>query len=146
MYWTARSIINRAECRARGRLDADGTIYGGMLPKIDAMSAVQNGVSSSVILDGRVPHSFAGSVHRSGPHDSKLSLSQLCHAGFAGLIQGSQPPRVVLVLAKFAGHEEDPALSATSDRVCSDTCPFFFASGFSLQGSQILRWLSTALI
>ena len=37
----------------------DGTIYGGMLPKIDcALSAVQNGVSSSVILDGRVPHSL----------------------------------------------------------------------------------------
>ena len=37
----------------------DGTIYGGMLPKIAcALSAVQNGVSSSVILDGRVPHSL----------------------------------------------------------------------------------------
>ena len=37
----------------------DGTIYGGMLPKIEcALSAVRNGVSSSVILDGRVPHSL----------------------------------------------------------------------------------------
>ncbi len=35
----------------------DGTIYGGMLPKIQcALSAVQRGVSSSHIIDGRVPH------------------------------------------------------------------------------------------
>lgn len=38
-------------------LIADGTIYGGMLPKIEcALSAVQNGVASSHIIDGRVPH------------------------------------------------------------------------------------------
>lgn len=35
----------------------DGTIYGGMLPKIDcALSAVNSGVKSSVIVDGRVKH------------------------------------------------------------------------------------------
>ncbi|WP_051205872.1 acetylglutamate kinase [Oceanospirillum maris] len=35
----------------------DGTIYGGMLPKIGcALSAVKNGVISSHIIDGRVPH------------------------------------------------------------------------------------------
>lgn len=39
------------------RLIADGTITGGMLPKIDcALSAVKNGVVSSHIIDGRVPH------------------------------------------------------------------------------------------
>lgn len=38
-------------------LIADGTIYGGMLPKIEcALSAVQNGVASSHIIDGRVAH------------------------------------------------------------------------------------------
>lgn len=38
-------------------LIADGTIYGGMLPKIGcALSAVKNGVVSSHIIDGRVPH------------------------------------------------------------------------------------------
>jgi acetylglutamate kinase len=38
-------------------LIADGTISGGMLPKIDcALSAVQNGVASSHIIDGRVAH------------------------------------------------------------------------------------------
>lgn len=38
-------------------LIADGTIYGGMLPKIGcALSAVKHGVVSSHIIDGRVPH------------------------------------------------------------------------------------------
>jgi acetylglutamate kinase len=39
-------------------LIADGTIYGGMLPKINcALNAVANGVCSAHIIDGRVPHS-----------------------------------------------------------------------------------------
>ncbi len=38
-------------------LVADGTIYGGMLPKIKcALDAVNAGVNSSVIVDGRVKH------------------------------------------------------------------------------------------
>jgi acetylglutamate kinase len=38
-------------------LIADGTIYGGMLPKIRcAQEAVKSGVTSSHIIDGRVPH------------------------------------------------------------------------------------------
>jgi acetylglutamate kinase len=41
---------------ARG-LMADGTISGGMIPKIEtAIAAVQAGVSGAVILDGRIPH------------------------------------------------------------------------------------------
>ena len=36
---------------------ADGTISGGMIPKISyALEAVKNGVKSAVIVDGRVPH------------------------------------------------------------------------------------------
>lgn len=35
----------------------DGTIYGGMLPKIScALDAVRSGVTSAHIIDGRVPH------------------------------------------------------------------------------------------
>ncbi|WP_272994038.1 acetylglutamate kinase, partial [Spongiibacter tropicus] len=35
----------------------DGTIYGGMLPKIGcALDAVKAGVNSAHIIDGRVPH------------------------------------------------------------------------------------------
>lgn len=38
-------------------LIADGTIYGGMLPKIAcALEAVKSGVISAHIVDGRVPH------------------------------------------------------------------------------------------
>lgn len=38
-------------------LIADGTIYGGMLPKIRcALDAVKSGVKCSHIVDGRVPH------------------------------------------------------------------------------------------
>ncbi len=38
-------------------LIADGTIYGGMLPKIQcALDAVNSGVKSAVIIDGRVEH------------------------------------------------------------------------------------------
>ncbi|MES2624079.1 MAG: acetylglutamate kinase [Pseudomonadota bacterium] len=36
---------------------ADGTIYGGMLPKIHcALDAVNSGVVSAQIIDGRIPH------------------------------------------------------------------------------------------
>src|SRR5581483_5670079 len=52
-----RKLIQRmsvAECRA---LIADGTIKGGMIPKIEtAMEAVEAGVKAAVILDGRIPH------------------------------------------------------------------------------------------
>ncbi len=38
-------------------LIADGTIQGGMIPKVETcLSAVETGVGASVILDGRVPH------------------------------------------------------------------------------------------
>ncbi|WP_455372027.1 acetylglutamate kinase [Limibacillus halophilus] len=40
-------------------LQADGTISGGMIPKLETcVSAVQNGVDAAVILDGRVPHAM----------------------------------------------------------------------------------------
>ncbi len=43
-----------AEARA---LIADGTISGGMIPKLEtAIEAVEGGVKAAVILDGRIPH------------------------------------------------------------------------------------------
>ncbi|MFQ6017326.1 MAG: acetylglutamate kinase [Kiloniellaceae bacterium] len=40
-------------------LKANGTISGGMLPKLETCTeAVENGVDAAVILDGRVPHSM----------------------------------------------------------------------------------------
>lgn len=56
-------------------LIADGTIYGGMLPKVDcALRAVCNGVSTAHIIDGRVPHA--------------LLLEVLTDAGVGTLIKG----------------------------------------------------------
>jgi acetylglutamate kinase len=41
------------------RFKADGTIHGGMLPKIDTCThAVAAGAEAAVILDGRVPHAM----------------------------------------------------------------------------------------
>jgi acetylglutamate kinase len=41
------------------RLQGDGTISGGMIPKLQTcVEAVQGGVEASVILDGRVPHAL----------------------------------------------------------------------------------------
>jgi len=40
-------------------LSADGTISGGMIPKLETcVDAVENGVDAAVILDGRVPHAL----------------------------------------------------------------------------------------
>jgi acetylglutamate kinase len=41
------------------RLIADGTISGGMIPKVETcLEAVEGGVEAAVILDGRVPHAI----------------------------------------------------------------------------------------
>ena len=41
------------------RLMADGTISGGMIPKLETcVDAVEGGVEAAVILDGRVPHAL----------------------------------------------------------------------------------------
>ena len=40
-------------------LKADGTISGGMIPKLDTcVAAVEAGVDAAVVLDGRVPHAL----------------------------------------------------------------------------------------
>jgi acetylglutamate kinase len=40
-------------------LKADGTIHGGMIPKLQTcIDAVEGGVDAAVILDGRVPHAM----------------------------------------------------------------------------------------
>ena len=50
-------ILTGLNAQEVDELIADGTIYGGMLPKIScALQAVMNGVGSSHIIDGRVPH------------------------------------------------------------------------------------------
>ncbi|WP_299321910.1 acetylglutamate kinase [Parasphingopyxis sp.] len=42
-----------------GQLQADGTVSGGMIPKLETcVKAVEGGVDAAVILDGRVPHAM----------------------------------------------------------------------------------------
>jgi acetylglutamate kinase len=50
-------LIPRMTVAEARRLIADGTISGGMMPKIQtAVDAVEGGVKAAVILDGRIPH------------------------------------------------------------------------------------------
>jgi acetylglutamate kinase len=63
-------------------LFADGTIHGGMLPKIgSALDAVRNGVKSSHVIDGRVDHA--------------LLLEVLTNEGVGTMIRADDaPPRI----------------------------------------------------
>jgi len=50
-------LLTGLDAKTIDGLIENGTIYGGMLPKIGcALSAVKNGVKSTHIIDGRVPH------------------------------------------------------------------------------------------
>jgi acetylglutamate kinase len=51
------SLISRIDASALQALIEDGTLSGGMIPKIDAcLHAVAHGVGSAHLLDGRLPH------------------------------------------------------------------------------------------
>jgi len=50
-------LLTGLDAKMVDSLITDGTIHGGMLPKIGcALSAVKNGVKSTHIIDGRVSH------------------------------------------------------------------------------------------
>ncbi len=50
-------LLTGLDTKRVDELIADGTIHGGMLPKIScALDAVKSGVGSAHIIDGRVPH------------------------------------------------------------------------------------------
>lgn len=51
------SIIRQTTCDELDALMADGTIAGGMIPKVEScVHAVRGGVRRAHILDGRIPH------------------------------------------------------------------------------------------
>ena len=55
----AGELLTDLDARAVARLRADGTISGGMIPKLDTcVAAVGAGVDAAVIIDGRVPHAM----------------------------------------------------------------------------------------
>jgi acetylglutamate kinase len=53
------ALLTELTARQIDELFADGTISGGMLPKISgALDAAKSGVNSVHIIDGRVPHAM----------------------------------------------------------------------------------------
>ena len=78
----AGNLITGLTASEIDRLFADGTISGGMLPKIgSALDAVKNGVASSHVIDGRVEHA--------------LLLEVLTDEGVGTMIRADgSPPRV----------------------------------------------------
>jgi acetylglutamate kinase len=52
-----KKVIPHLTVKQAKALIADGTIHGGMIPKVEtALEAVEQGVRAAVILDGRIPH------------------------------------------------------------------------------------------
>ena len=53
------SLIPVVDLKDAQELFADGTISGGMIPKVECcMEALEKGVKKVFIMDGRVPHSL----------------------------------------------------------------------------------------
>ena len=53
------TLLQEVELYSVPGLVQDGVITGGMIPKVDCcVEAVRSGVGSTVILDGRIPHSI----------------------------------------------------------------------------------------
>ncbi|MFM2072186.1 MAG: acetylglutamate kinase, partial [Actinomycetota bacterium] len=51
------SLIRQISPDALEQLVADGTVAGGMIPKVEScITAVRSGVRRAHILDGRIPH------------------------------------------------------------------------------------------
>ena len=55
----SKTLIRELSADEARRLIADGTITGGMIPKVETcLAAVDGGVEAAVIVDGRVPHAI----------------------------------------------------------------------------------------
>jgi acetylglutamate kinase len=53
----SKNLVKELSVDTARRLIADGTISGGMIPKVEtAIEALEQGVEGVVILDGKVPH------------------------------------------------------------------------------------------
>ncbi len=102
-----KKLIPRLTVREARALIADGTISGGMIPKIQtAIDAVEGGVHAAVILDGRIPHvlllelvhrAWRGNAdHRRLMRAARASLagaaaSRVCRRSGPGRAQALQP-------------------------------------------------------
>ena len=55
----SKKLIPELSVKDARKLIAEGTISGGMIPKVETcLEAVEGGVEAAVILDGRVPHAI----------------------------------------------------------------------------------------
>ncbi len=76
------SIVARASVAQLEAMIADGTIKGGMIPKVRAcMEAVLSGAASAHMLDGRIPH--------------VLLLELFTDAGIGTMVTGGDPDTAV---------------------------------------------------
>ena len=70
-----RLISELTLSRARA-LIADGTISGGMIPKVETcIAAVEHGVDAAVIIDGRVPHALLLEIFTEGGAGTMIKRS-----------------------------------------------------------------------
>ena len=54
-----KKLITEINSEVAKKMLSEGTILGGMIPKINTcLDAVENGVTGVVIVDGRKPHSI----------------------------------------------------------------------------------------
>ncbi|HUK09694.1 MAG TPA: acetylglutamate kinase [Stellaceae bacterium] len=54
-----KRLIPELDVASARRLIGDGTISGGMIPKVETcLEAIESGVEAAVVVDGRVPHSI----------------------------------------------------------------------------------------
>jgi acetylglutamate kinase len=54
-----KDLISTLTKEEINKYKADGTIYGGMIPKVDAcLEAVDDGVQKAHIIDGKIEHSI----------------------------------------------------------------------------------------
>jgi acetylglutamate kinase len=67
-----RFVSNLTDAQARAWI-ADGTVSGGMIPKIETcLAAVEAGVGAAVVLDGRVPHAILLEIFTEGGFGTQI--------------------------------------------------------------------------
>ena len=69
-----KQLVPRMTAHAARRMIADGTISGGMIPKIETcLECVDQGVEAAVILDGRVRHALLLEIFTAGGAGTMIS-------------------------------------------------------------------------
>ncbi len=73
----AKALIPEVDAAQARALIADGTIHGGMIPKIETcIGAVEGGVEAAVILDGRVAHALLLEIFTDGGAGTLIRAAQ----------------------------------------------------------------------